>query len=274
VVLNRFGNVENLNQVAKNLLGCSLDDAREKSISDIFHAFDPDTDQPIDLASKQFRKAAERATDLTQQLLSFSRRNKNLKPEVLDAIKVTRDMQKILRRLIPENIRFDLQFAEHPVYVNLNRTSLEQILINFTTNARDAMPDGGEVALSMLYYDAEEAAKYLPEHIEARHYMILSFQDNGMGIGANTQKHIFEPFFTTKDQGKGTGLGLVVKVGADRFILPTTSVKVALRPDAEMMTTIQGNQEVLNLRGKIIPLFRLHDHFQIENAVTDPKKLP
>jgi two-component system chemotaxis sensor kinase CheA len=66
--------------------------------------------------------------------------------------------------------------------------------------------------------------------------------------------------------------GLVVKVGADRFILPTTSVKVALRPDAEMMTTIQGNQEVLNLRGKIIPLFRLHDHFQIENAVTDPKK--
>ena len=66
--------------------------------------------------------------------------------------------------------------------------------------------------------------------------------------------------------------GLVVKVGADRFILPTTSVKVALRPDAEMMTKIQGNQEVLNLRGKIIPLFRLHDHFQIENAVTDPKK--
>lgn len=66
--------------------------------------------------------------------------------------------------------------------------------------------------------------------------------------------------------------GLVVKVGADRFILPTTSVKVALRPDAEMMTKIQGNEEVLNLRGKIIPLFRLHDHFQIENAVTDPKK--
>lgn len=111
---------------------------------------------------KEIRKAAERATDLTQQLLSFSRLNKNLKPEVLDAIKVTHDMQKILRRLIPENIRFDLQFAEHPVYVNLNRTALEQILINFTTNARYAMPDGGEVALSMLYYDAEEAAKYLP----------------------------------------------------------------------------------------------------------------
>ena len=66
--------------------------------------------------------------------------------------------------------------------------------------------------------------------------------------------------------------GLVVKVGADRFILPTTSVKVALRPDEQMMTKIQGNQEVLNLRGKVIPLFRLHDHFNIENAVTDPKK--
>ena len=162
---------------------------------------------------KEIRKAAERATDLTQQLLSFSRRNKNLKPEVLDAIKVTRDMQKILRRLIPENIGFDLHFAENPVFVNLNRTALEQILINFTTNARDAMPDGGEIALSMIDCDAEEAAKHLPEHIEARPYMILSFQDNGMGIDTNTQKHIFEPFFTTKDQGKGTGLGLATVYG-------------------------------------------------------------
>ena len=162
---------------------------------------------------KEIRKAAERATDLTQQLLSFSRRNKNLKPEVLDAIKVTRDMQKILRRLIPENIGFDLHFAENPVFVNLNRTALAQILINFTTNARDAMPDGGEIALSMIDCDAEEAAKHLPEHIEARPYMILSFQDNGMGIDTNTQKHIFEPFFTTKDQGKGTGLGLATVYG-------------------------------------------------------------
>jgi len=165
---------------------------------------------------KEIRKAAERATDLTQQLLSFSRRNKDLKPEVLDAIKVTRDMQKILRRLIPENIRFDLRFAEKPVFVNINRTALEQILINFTTNARDAMPDGGEIALSMLDCTAEEAAQYLPEHIESRPYMILSFQDNGMGIDAETQRHIFEPFFTTKDQGKGTGLGLATVYGIVR----------------------------------------------------------
>lgn len=162
---------------------------------------------------KEIRKAAERATDLTQQLLSFSRRNKNLKPEILDAIKVTRDMQKILRRLIPENIQFDLQFPKNPVFVNLNRTALEQILINFTTNARDAMPDGGEIALSMIDCTADEAAQYLPEHIEARPYMILSFQDNGMGIDTHTQKHIFEPFFTTKDQGKGTGLGLATVYG-------------------------------------------------------------
>lgn len=165
---------------------------------------------------REIRKAAERATDLTQQLLSFSRRNKNLKPEVLDAIKVTRDMQKILRRLIPEDIEFDLRFTDRPVFVNLNRTALEQILINFTTNARDAMPDGGKISLSVTACSAEEAAEYLPEHIETRPYMMLSFQDSGMGIDADTQKHIFEPFFTTKDIGKGTGLGLSTIYGIVR----------------------------------------------------------
>ena len=165
---------------------------------------------------REIRKAAERATDLTQQLLSFSRRNKNLKPEVLDAIKVTKDMQKILRRLIPEDIEFDLRFTDRPVFVNLNRTALEQILINFTTNARDAMPDGGKISLSVSACSAEEAADYLPEHIETRPYMMLSFQDSGMGIDAETQKHIFEPFFTTKDTGKGTGLGLSTVYGIVR----------------------------------------------------------
>ncbi len=161
----------------------------------------------------EVRKAAERAADLTQQLLSFSRRNKNLKPEVLDAVKVTRDMQKILRRLIPENIRFHLNFQEDPLYVNINRTALEQILINFTTNARDAMPNGGEISLNMFGCSSEEAEGELPEYMEPKPYMILTFQDNGMGIDEETQRHIFEPFFTTKETGKGTGLGLATVYG-------------------------------------------------------------
>ena len=165
---------------------------------------------------KEIRKAAEKATDLTQQLLSFSRRNKNLKPEVLDAIKVARDMQKILRRLIPEDIEFDAQFSPTPVHVNLNRTALEQILINFTTNARDAMPDGGKISLSISACSAEEAAKHLPDHIESRPCMMLSFQDSGMGIDEATRERIFEPFFTTKDTGKGTGLGLSTVYGIVR----------------------------------------------------------
>ncbi|MDQ8201561.1 PAS domain-containing protein [Pelagicoccus sp. SDUM812003] len=161
----------------------------------------------------EIRKAAERAADLTQQLLSFSRRNKNLKPEVLDAIKVTTDMQKILRRLVPENIQFNLRFSDLPVYVNINRTALEQILINFTTNARDAMPDGGQMELSIIQCDAEQSEQLLPDYMEAKSYMMLSFQDNGMGIDPETQKRIFEPFFTTKEQGKGTGLGLATVYG-------------------------------------------------------------
>ncbi|MDQ8186428.1 PAS domain S-box protein [Pelagicoccus sp. SDUM812002] len=161
----------------------------------------------------EIRKAAERAADLTQQLLSFSRRNKNLQPEVLDAIKVTRDMQKILRRLVPENIQYNLRFSDTPIYVNINRTALEQILINFTTNARDAMPDGGQMELSMVNCEAEQAEILLPDYMDPKPYLVLSFQDTGTGIDAETQKRIFEPFFTTKEQGKGTGLGLATVYG-------------------------------------------------------------
>ncbi|MCH6255219.1 PAS domain S-box protein [Puniceicoccaceae bacterium K14] len=162
---------------------------------------------------EEIRKAAERAADLTQQLLSFSRRNKNLKPRILDAVAVTRDMQKILQRLIPEDIRFHLNFKESPIHININRTALEQILINFTTNARDAMPNGGEVSLSIQDCNADESDKLLPEYMERQDYMVLTFQDNGMGIDQNTQRHIFEPFFTTKETGKGTGLGLSTVYG-------------------------------------------------------------
>ena len=168
---------------------------------------------PSRMFMTEIRKAAERAADLTQQLLSFSRRNKNLKPEVLDAIKVTRDMQKILRRLVPENIQFHQRFQDKPVHININRTALEQILINFTTNARDAMPDGGQMELSIVQCPADEASRLLPDYMEVAPYMLLTFQDNGMGIPPEVQKRIFEPFFTTKKQGKGTGLGLATVYG-------------------------------------------------------------
>lgn len=172
-----------------------------------------DDKDPNRMFITEIRKAAERAADLTQQLLSFSRRNKNLKPEVIDSIAVTRDMQKILRRLVPENIQYHLRFSDTPIFVNINRTALEQILINFTTNARDAMPDGGQMELSMVSCESEEAETLLPDYMEAKRYMILTFQDTGTGIDAETQKRIFEPFFTTKEQGKGTGLGLATVYG-------------------------------------------------------------
>lgn len=172
-----------------------------------------DEDNPHRTFLTEIRKAAERAADLTQQLLSFSRRNKNLKPEVLDVVKVTRDMQNILRRLIPEDISFKIDYIESPTLVNINRTAIEQILINFTTNARDAMPDGGEAYLSVSECTAEQARSMLPEYMEARPHMVLSFRDNGTGIDLETQRHIFEPFFTTKETGKGTGLGLATVYG-------------------------------------------------------------
>ncbi len=182
------------------------------SFSDLILDKTPEGDSNRKFIS-EIRKAAERAADLTQQLLSFSRRNNNLKPEVLDAVKVTRDMQRILRRLVPEDIAFNLRFVETPVYININRSSLEQILINFTTNARDAMPDGGQMELTINSCGPEQSSELLPEYMEPKPYMLLTFQDNGMGIDAETQKRIFEPFFTTKEQGKGTGLGLATVYG-------------------------------------------------------------
>jgi len=177
-------------------------------ILDQLHAEDPSAK-----FVSEIRKAADRAAELTQQLLSFSRRNKDLRAEVLDSAKVTRDMQKILGRLVPENIQYLVNLPDDPIHVSINRTQLEQILINFTTNARDAMPEGGKMELMIEACPAETAEMALPDYMEAKPYMMLTFEDSGVGIDPETQSRIFEPFFTTKEQGKGTGLGLATVYG-------------------------------------------------------------
>jgi two-component system cell cycle sensor histidine kinase/response regulator CckA len=156
---------------------------------------------------EEVKKAGDRATALTRQLLAFSRKQV-LQPEVLNLDAVVTEMEKMLRRVIGENI--DLRAVLEPKLgsVKADPGQIEQIIMNLVVNARDSMPAGGKVTIETdnVYLDED----YAKNHVEAQpgHYVMLAVSDTGTGMDEETQARIFEPFFTTKELGKGTGLGL------------------------------------------------------------------
>lgn len=161
---------------------------------------------------QEVAKAAQRAAALTRQLLAVSRRQ-ILQLSVLNLNSMVADVQKLLRRTIPENI--DLQLDLSPVLdaVRADRGQLEQVVLNLAINAGDAMPQGGELRLATETVDIDEAWAYRHPPMPAGRYVRLTVSDTGMGMTHQTQAHIFEPFFTTKERGKGTGLGLATVYG-------------------------------------------------------------
>lgn len=161
---------------------------------------------------EEIKRAGDRASALTRQLLAFSRKQ-ILEPQVLDPNQTVRNMVKMLRVLIGEDIELVTSLSDQIGRVQADPGQLEQVVMNLAVNARDAMPDGGKLVIETQSCYLDEA--YVAANSEASlgHYVMIAVTDNGCGMSKETQAQIFEPFFTTKEQGKGTGLGLATVYG-------------------------------------------------------------
>jgi PAS domain S-box-containing protein len=157
-------------------------------------------------------KSSSRATQLTRQMLAFSRRQV-LQPKVLDLNGVVQNMESLLRRLIGEDIDLRTSTGPNLGAVRADQGQIEQVIMNLAVNARDAMPKGGMLTIETRNVVLDE--KYNDRHGRMRSgpHVMLSVSDSGSGMDAETQSHLFEPFFTTKDKDKGTGLGLATVYG-------------------------------------------------------------
>jgi len=163
-------------------------------------------------AIDEIQCAAKRAAALTRQLLAFSRKQV-LEPKILDLNAVVRDMDKMLGSLMGGHIELALALSDSLGMVKADRSQLEQVLLNLSVNARDAMPEGGKLTIETSKVDMNEANSARPAHMLPGKYALLKVVDTGCGMTREVQAHMFEPFFTTKQRGKGTGLGLATVYG-------------------------------------------------------------
>ena len=155
--------------------------------------------------------AAERATALTRQLLSFARRQEAA-PQYVDARDIVESMQKLMRRLIGVRHELHLDREDHSAPVYVDRGQLEQVLVNLVINARDAMEGGGRIDVGVRRLGPGQA----PDELGDRPAILISVRDRGVGMSPEVMERIFEPFFTTKPVGHGTGLGLATVQGIVR----------------------------------------------------------
>ena len=170
---------------------------------------------PLRRKCEQVKKAGQSAASLTRQLLAFSRQQV-LEPEIVDLNAIVRNVEKMLRRLIGEDIDFSTALEPALANIKADQGQIEQVIVNLVVNARDAMPHGGRLRIetASVQLDDAYARRHPPQ--QAGPYVSLTVSDTGIGMDAETQAHIFEPFFTTKEVGKGTGLGLSTVYGVVR----------------------------------------------------------
>ena len=167
---------------------------------------------PLQLDVREIQDAGLRAASLTRQLLAFSRKQA-LQPEVLDLNAVVRNLEKMLRRLIGEDILFQTALADDLEHVRADPGQLEQVIMNLVVNARDAMPQGGTLTLATHNVRLDAHAVKGHSELTPGPHILLAISDTGCGMDERTKAKVFEPFFTTKEKGKGTGLGLSTVYG-------------------------------------------------------------
>jgi two-component system, cell cycle sensor histidine kinase and response regulator CckA len=215
---------------------------------------------PLRSSVDQILKAGRRAASLTRQLLAFSRQQV-LEPKVLRLNAVVADMEKMLRRMIGEDIDLAISLDKNLGAIRADQGQIEQVVMNLAVNARDAMPDGGKLVIETINFEIDRAfASRYAYPVLPGQYVLLTVSDSGTGMDAATQQRIFEPFFTTKEKGKGTGLGLSTVYGVvkqsggyiDVFSSPGkgTTFNIYLpRVDAEVAADDQNNSPSSATRG-------------------------
>jgi nitrogen-specific signal transduction histidine kinase len=160
----------------------------------------------------EIKKAADRAANLTRQLLAFSRRQ-IMEMKVIDLNALVRELEKMVRRVMGEDIELVTVLDQSLGKIKMDPGQMEQVILNLVINARDAMPSGGKFILETtnVHLDEEYARTHMS--VEPGHFVMLSVTDTGSGMSPQVKERLFEPFFTTKEKGKGTGLGLSTVYG-------------------------------------------------------------
>jgi PAS domain S-box-containing protein len=210
-------------------------------------------------------EASERAANLTRQLLTFSRKQV-MQPQPLALNGVIANLTKMLNRIISENIDLQCHYAAVLPYVQADTGMMEQVILNLVVNARDAMPEGGQLRVATEQVAFDEARARLNPKARAGEFVCLLVSDTGTGIAPEVLSRIFEPFFTTKEVGKGTGLGLATVYGivqqhqgwievssqvgegsTFKVFLPAIPTPAGLAPAAEVEAEIRGGKEMILL---------------------------